>query len=55
MRRDDAGVLEPSRYGLTDAQIDEVIATLGEVGFRDTSSQRREIGRETITAISACR
>lgn len=53
MRNEHAGVFEPSRYGLTDTQIDEIIATLGEVGFRDATSQRREIGRETITAISA--
>jgi hypothetical protein len=33
----------------------EIIATLGEVGFRDATSQRREIGRETIAAIVARR
>ena len=53
MRRDEAGMFDPSRYGLTDTQIDEVIATLGAVGFRDVTSRRREIGRETITAIVA--
>ena len=51
MRSNQASVFEPSRYGLIDAQIDEIVATLDDVGFRDTSSQRREIGRETITAI----
>jgi ubiquinone/menaquinone biosynthesis C-methylase UbiE len=55
MRREEAGVFEPSRYGLTDTQINEVIATLGAVGFRDATSQHREIGRETITAIIAQR
>ena len=53
MRRDEAGVFEPSRYGLTDTQIDEVIAALNAVGFRDITSGRREIGRETIAAIVA--
>jgi ubiquinone/menaquinone biosynthesis C-methylase UbiE len=53
MGNEHAGVFEPSRYGLTDTQIDEIIATLGDVGFRDATSQQREIGRETITAISA--
>lgn len=55
MRREEAGVFEPSRYGLTDAQIDEVIAALGRVGFRDVTSQSRQIGRETITVIAANR
>lgn len=55
MRREEAGVFEPSRYGLTDTQIDEVIATLASVGFRNITGERREIGRETITAISARR
>jgi ubiquinone/menaquinone biosynthesis C-methylase UbiE len=55
MRRDDASVLSPSRYGLADTQIDEIVATLGLVGFRDASSRRREIGRETITAMIARR
>lgn len=48
-----AGVFAPARYGLTDTQIDEIVATLGEVGFRDTTRQRREIGRERIEAIVA--
>jgi ubiquinone/menaquinone biosynthesis C-methylase UbiE len=55
MRREAAGVLEPSRYGLTDSQIDEVIATLRAVGFRDVTTRRREIGRETIAATMARR
>lgn len=53
MRSERAGIFAPSRYGIMEAQIDEIVATLGEVGFRDIISQRREIGRETITAISA--
>ncbi|MCC6178470.1 MAG: methyltransferase domain-containing protein [Chloroflexi bacterium] len=55
MRRQHAGVFDPSRYGYTDAQIDEATAALGSVGFRDVSVQHREIGRETITAIMARR
>ena len=55
MRRDEAGVFEPSRYGLTETQIDEVIAALNAVGFRDITSRRREIGRETIAAVIARR
>jgi SAM-dependent methyltransferase len=55
MRREGAGVLDPSRYGLSDVQIDEVIAALGAVGFRDPASQRREIRRQTIAAIVAQR
>jgi ubiquinone/menaquinone biosynthesis C-methylase UbiE len=53
MRNERAGVFEPSRYGVTDTQVDEIVATLGEVGFRDTTSQRREICREAIEAIIA--
>ena len=55
MRREGAGVFDPSRYGYTDAQVSEVISTLDAVGFRDATSQSREIGRETITAITARR
>ena len=51
MRREDASVLAPSRYGLIDTHIDEIVASLGEVGFRDATRERREIGRETIAAI----
>jgi ubiquinone/menaquinone biosynthesis C-methylase UbiE len=55
MRRERAGLFDPSRYGYTDAQVDESIATLGSVGFGEVTTQRREIGRETITAITARR
>jgi ubiquinone/menaquinone biosynthesis C-methylase UbiE len=55
MQHDHAGILEPSRYGLADAHLDEIVATLGEVGFRDISSRRRAIDRLTIVAISARR
>lgn len=55
MRREDAGMFEPSRYGLTDTQIDEVFAALSAVGFRDIASRGREIGREMIAVIVARR
>ena len=55
MRRAGASLLDPSRYGYTDAQVAELMATLGVVGFRDVATQRREIGRETITALLARR
>ena len=53
MRRDDVSVLSPSRYGLSGAQIDEIVAPLDQVGFRDASSRRQEIGQETIAVIGA--
>lgn len=55
MQREHAGILEPSRYGLTESHLDEIVATLGEVGFREIGSQRRAIDRLTIVAISARR
>jgi len=54
-RREGAGVFDPSRYGFSDAQVDEVLATLASIGFRDAAAQTREIGRETIMAIVAHR
>ena len=55
MRRVGASIFDASRYGYTDAQVAELVATLGVVGFRDVAAQRREIGRETITALLARR
>ena len=55
MRRERAGVFDPSRYGYTDAQVDELRAALGSGGYRNVSVQHREIGRESITAIGARR
>lgn len=55
MRRERAGVFDPSRYGYTHAQIDEATAALRSAGFRNVAIQQREIGRETITAIGARR
>ena len=55
MRRAGAGRFDPSRYGLTDEQVAELVATLGSVGFRDVTTRRREMQRQTITAILARR
>jgi ubiquinone/menaquinone biosynthesis C-methylase UbiE len=51
MRQARAGLFDASRYGYTDAQVDEIAAALGAVGFSDVTTLRREIGRETITAV----
>jgi ubiquinone/menaquinone biosynthesis C-methylase UbiE len=55
MQHERAGVFNPSRYGYTVGQADETRAALESVGFRNVSIQQREIGRETIAAISAGR
>jgi ubiquinone/menaquinone biosynthesis C-methylase UbiE len=55
MHRPEAGRFDPSRYGFTAAQIAAMTATLDAVGFRDIATQRREFGRETITAVVARR
>ena len=55
MRRAGAGRFDASRYGLTEEQVAAVTAALGSVGFRDVTTQRRAIGRQTITAILARR
>jgi ubiquinone/menaquinone biosynthesis C-methylase UbiE len=55
MWRPQAGRFDPSRYGFRDEQVAEVVATLGSVGFQDVATERREVGRETITAILARR
>jgi ubiquinone/menaquinone biosynthesis C-methylase UbiE len=54
-RREGAGVLSPSRYGYTDAQLDEVLRTMRSLGLHDADSQRREIGYEIVAAITAHR
>ena len=46
-----AGRLNPSRYGLTDDQVQDITSTLEHVGFRDVETQHRTLRRETITAI----
>ena len=48
-----AGRLNPSRYGLTEDQVQEIKSTLESVGFRDVETQQRVLRRETITAILA--
>jgi ubiquinone/menaquinone biosynthesis C-methylase UbiE len=55
MRHIVAGVLDPSRYGYTDSQVADLQRVLRSVGFRDVADERRQIGRETITAITARR
>jgi hypothetical protein len=55
MRQASAGLFDASRYGYTDAQIDEIAVALAAVGFSDVMTQRREIGRETITAVASRR
>ncbi len=55
MRRPQAGRFDPSRYGFTDEQVAEVAATLGSVGFRDVTTRRQELDRQTMLAILARR
>jgi ubiquinone/menaquinone biosynthesis C-methylase UbiE len=54
-RRPDAGRFSPSRYGLTDEMLADLVATLASVGFRDVTTRRREMGRQTIAAVLARR
>ena len=51
----DAGRFSPSRYGLTEGQLAEVVRGLDAVGFLDATVQQRDLGRETIAAILARR
>jgi ubiquinone/menaquinone biosynthesis C-methylase UbiE len=53
--RPSAGRFDPSRYGLSDAQVARIVASLEAAGFRDVAVERRDIGRETIAAILARR
>jgi ubiquinone/menaquinone biosynthesis C-methylase UbiE len=53
--RPNAGRFDPSRYGLTQAQVAEVVGGLKAVGFQDVAVQQRDVGRETIAAIIARR
>jgi len=55
MRRPQAGLFDPSRYGFSDEQVAEVVAALGSVGFRDVTTRRQEIDRQTMLAILARR
>jgi ubiquinone/menaquinone biosynthesis C-methylase UbiE len=55
MRRPQAGLFDPSRYGFTDEQVAEVVAALGSIGFRDVTTRRQEIDRQTMLAILARR
>jgi SAM-dependent methyltransferase len=53
--RPNASRLDPSRYGLRDAQLAGIVAGLEAVGFHDVTVERRDLGRETIAAILARR
>ena len=50
MHEPTAGLLNPSRYGLTIHQVEELRTVLG-AGFTDVDIQTRKLGRETIAAI----
>jgi SAM-dependent methyltransferase len=54
-RRPDAGRFSPSRYGLTDDMLADLVAILTSVGFHDVTTQRREMGPQTIAAVLARR
>jgi ubiquinone/menaquinone biosynthesis C-methylase UbiE len=51
MRRASVGRLNPSRYGLTDADVLTLTALLARLGFTDVTTQQREFPRDTVTAI----
>ena len=53
--RPNAGRFDPSRYGLSDAQLAGIVTGLEAAGFHDVAVQRRDLGRETIAAILARR
>jgi ubiquinone/menaquinone biosynthesis C-methylase UbiE len=55
MRRAEAGVLDPSRYGLTDDQLAALVATLEQVGFRDVAAQPQVVARQTLATVTARR
>ncbi|HLH21124.1 MAG TPA: class I SAM-dependent methyltransferase [Chloroflexota bacterium] len=53
--RPHASRFDPSRYGLSDAQLGAIVAGLETAGFDDVTEQRRDLGRETIAALLARR
>ena len=55
MRHEQAGRFDPSRFGLTDEDVAEIVATLTSVGFADVVTQQQQLGRETIAAVVATR
>lgn len=55
MQRAGVGPLDPSRYGYTERQLAETLAALGSLGFEVLETPRREMMRQTITAIVARR
>jgi ubiquinone/menaquinone biosynthesis C-methylase UbiE len=53
MYQPNAGRLNPSRYGLTDDQVQDITSSLESVDFGNVETQQRKLRRETITAILA--
>jgi ubiquinone/menaquinone biosynthesis C-methylase UbiE len=51
MRRDDVGRFDRSRFGLTDSDLEELLALLATVGFRDVHVERRAIHDEHMAAM----
>jgi ubiquinone/menaquinone biosynthesis C-methylase UbiE len=55
MKRFGVGRLNPSRYGLTDHDVAEIVATLSALGYTDVKTYQRDFTRDTVTAILARR
>ncbi len=56
MQHPNASRLDPSRYGLTDADVDEVVKVLEAVGFRNVRVECNDgLDRQTMAAIVARR
>ncbi len=55
MRRPNAGVLDPSRYGFTEEQIAAVVRGLEEAGFANVRIEHQNMARQTLAAILAHR
>src|SRR5215207_2443724 len=49
MRAQRGGVFNPSRYGMTPEQVDELVNVLGRHGFTQLSTPRRDFPRELLT------
>jgi ubiquinone/menaquinone biosynthesis C-methylase UbiE len=55
LRKEDAGRLDRSRFGMTEAALAELVRQLGEAGFRDVRSERRAFAHETLAALVCTR
>ena len=55
MRREGAGRLDRSRFGMTEERLAQVRAMLGAAGFRGVEMTRRELAGEDLTALIALR